>query len=189
VALYTLLDGPLSSYSVLRRRWAMTVAPLGAAHPPLLFAFPIRSPERLSAAVWEDPVADIPATITSISTLVAAVGAVTIAYRSSRAASKAADAAEAARATAEEKGAATVAAAAAAQTAAEASKREITVVAGKVVEVGKRIDGRLSELLALTEANALAEGRLQGREAERAGEVEQSQLATKTNGDPPADVP
>ena len=87
-------------------------------------------------------------TITAIGTLVAAIGAVVIGYRNSRKA----DAAK-------EKATAAAAAALIAKEAAEDSKKEIIATKDGVFEVGKAIDGRLTELLEITKQAALAEGR------------------------------
>lgn len=87
-------------------------------------------------------------TILAIATLVTALGAVAVGWRNSRKA----DAAK-------EEAALAAAAALTAKEAAEASKREIVATKDGVFEVGKQIDGRLSELLKLTEQAALAEGR------------------------------
>jgi hypothetical protein len=50
---------------------------------------------------------------------------------------------------------------------AAANQREIVVIHGEVVEVGKRIDGRLSELLKSTSALSRAEGRAEGEQSQR----------------------
>jgi len=55
-----------------------------------------------------------------------------------------------------------------AKEAAELSKAEIVAVGDKVFQVGKAIDGRLTELLASREAGALARGRLEGEATEKA---------------------
>lgn len=99
---------------------------------------------------------DLAQTITALGTLVAAIGAVIIGYRNSKAA---ADAREKARDAAN--------AATAAKLTAEHSQAEIVATKDGVFEVGKKIDGRLDELLELTKQAALAEGRLQGRASER----------------------
>lgn len=91
-------------------------------------------------------------TITELATLIAAIGALIVAIMNARSASDA-------RAKA-------VIAATAAETAAvraEEGKREVVIVHGEVVEVGKRIDGRLTQLLLLTEKAAHAAGVLEGK--------------------------
>lgn len=95
-------------------------------------------------------------TITAIGTLVAAIGAVLIGYRNSRKA----DAAK-------HEAAVAAAAAAVAKEAALASKREVVIVGDKLVEVGKQLDGRLSELLAQARATSRAEGYTAGEQAQR----------------------
>ena len=95
-------------------------------------------------------------TITAIGTLVAAIGAVVIGYRNSRKADAAKDKAETA-----------AVAAAVAKEAALASKREVLVVGDRVVEVGKQLDGRLSELLAEARKTSRAEGFSAGEQAQR----------------------
>ncbi len=102
---------------------------------------------------------DLPATLTALGTLVAAVGAVVaviLGYLNRRSAdaakTRAADAAYAAER---------------AKSAAEASQREIIATKDGVFELGKQIDGRLSELLQLTESAALAAGRLEGAAAQK----------------------
>jgi hypothetical protein len=80
--------------------------------------------------------ADLPATLTALATLIAAVGALFISWRSARSAQDA--------------------------------KTEIISTKDGVFEVGKKIDGRLTELLKLTEAAARAQGLLNGRAAEKA---------------------
>jgi len=50
----------------------------------------------------------------------------------------------------------------------DGAQKEILVTRGEVVEVGKRIDGRLSELLATTEKLARAQGVAEGRAAQKA---------------------
>ena len=99
---------------------------------------------------------DLASVITSVGTLVAAVGALLIGWRNSRKA----DAAK-------EKAAAAAIAAAVAKEAAEAGKREVLIVGDKVVEVGKQLDGRLSELLREARALARAEGVAAGEQAQR----------------------
>jgi hypothetical protein len=104
-------------------------------------------------------VVDWPAVIQATGTFVAALGAaiaavvtVTISRQTSAAKEKsmeAADHAERARVMAEE------------------SKQEIIATRDGVFEVGKQLDGRLSELLKVTKENALAQGRVEGRAAEK----------------------
>jgi type II secretory pathway pseudopilin PulG len=100
---------------------------------------------------------DLPATITALGTLVAAIGALVISWNNRRAAAEA-----------REKAAVAAAAAEAAKLAALDSQREIIATKEGVFEVGKQIDGRLTELLTLTKESALAEGRLEGAATERA---------------------
>lgn len=76
---------------------------------------------------------------------IAAIGALAIGIRNARRADEAADKA-----------------ALAAEKAAEASGRMV-LLEGQVFEVGQRIDGRLTELLAASSALARAEGVVQGR--------------------------
>ena len=99
---------------------------------------------------------DLASVITSVGTLVAAVGALLVGYRNSRKA----DAAK-------EKAVAAALAAAVAKEAAEAGKREVLIVGDKVMEVGKQLDGRLSELLREARALARAEGVAAGEQAQR----------------------
>lgn len=87
-------------------------------------------------------------TIVALATLVTAIGAAVIGWRNSKKADQA-----------REKAAIAAAAAMTAKEAAEDSKKEIIATKDGVFEVGKQIDGRLSELLKLTESAALAEGR------------------------------
>jgi hypothetical protein len=96
---------------------------------------------------------DWPGNITAVGGLVTAVGAIVIALRRTNGVKSAADAVAAAAATIEE------------------SKAEIIATKAGVFEVGERIDGRLTQLLEETRANARAEGKVLGRDEERA-EVE-----------------
>lgn len=98
----------------------------------------------------------VASTIVALATLVTAVGAVILGWRNSRKADQA-----------KEKAAAAAIAAAVAKEAAEASKREVIVVGDKVVEVGKQLDGRLSELLAEARRTSRAEGFTAGEQAQR----------------------
>jgi hypothetical protein len=105
---------------------------------------------------------DLAAVLTALGVLVAAIGsvsAVVVGYLNRRAMTAAKDKASDA-----------AAAALVAKTAAEDSKREIIATKDGVFELGKQIDGRLSQLLELTRESALAEGRLEGpaRPAKRA---------------------
>jgi hypothetical protein len=104
---------------------------------------------------------DLPGTLTAIATLIAAISAVVLTWRNAIRARKVQEAAVAAHE-----------AALAAKTIAEASKAEIIAVQGGVYELGKRLDGRLEQLLKLTDAAARASGRaagiLEGREAQKA---------------------
>lgn len=102
---------------------------------------------------------DLPATITAIASVVAAIGLIVtsvLAYLSRRATQLAAERA-------------TIAAdaAVAAQTAAESAKKEIVATANGIFEVGKKLDGRLTELLASETALARAQGIAQGEQAQR----------------------
>jgi hypothetical protein len=92
---------------------------------------------------------DAAQTITALGTLVAAIGAVLIGYRNAHKAETAATAA------------------AVAKEAALASKREVVLVGDKVLEVGRQLDGRLSELLAEARAKSRAEGYTAGEQAQR----------------------
>ena len=96
---------------------------------------------------------DLANTIVALATLVTAIGAVVIGYRNSLKA-------EAARERASE----AVAAAEAAKVAASRAEVDIIATRNGVFEVGKQIDGRLSELLELTKAAAYAEGKLAGEQ-------------------------
>lgn len=117
---------------------------------------------------------DFSATITSIGTLVAAIGALItasgaawLALRNSRRAEEARSRAAADVQIAKDAAdAAAIKAAIAAEAAADA-KQAIVKVGDDVFLVGKAIDGRLSELLALTRTSALAEGRLAAEEETR----------------------
>jgi len=95
------------------------------------------------------------ATITSIATLVAAVGAVLaviVGFLNNRRAVAAASAAETARYAAE-----------AAKLAAQQSQAEVVLTKEGVFELGRQMDGRLSQLLESTNALSRAEGLAQGR--------------------------
>lgn len=95
---------------------------------------------------------DLPATLTALGALVTAVGVILIAYwayRSKERATRAVEAAaEAARLTAQ-------------------GNEEIQLIHGEVREIGARIDGRLSELLKSSIAQARAEGIATGEQAQR----------------------
>jgi hypothetical protein len=104
-------------------------------------------------------VVDLPATITAIASVIAAIGLIVtgvLAYLARRATLAAAERA-------------TVAAdaAVAAQLAAESSKKAIVATQDGIFELGKQIDGRLSELLKSSSALARAEGVAQGEQAQR----------------------
>lgn len=90
-----------------------------------------------------------PADITAVATLVAAVGALIVAIVTAYNARSARTAAEESKA------------------AAEQSKAEIVATKEGVFELGKRVDGRLSELLAASIAAAKADGVTIGEQAER----------------------
>ena len=92
--------------------------------------------------------------IVSVATLVGAMTAAYVAIRNSRAASDARQQAHDAAVRADH-----------ARDAARDATREIVSVKGNLFEVGKAIDGRLSELLELTRAAARAEGRIEGHAA------------------------
>jgi hypothetical protein len=105
---------------------------------------------------------------TQLGTLIAAIAAVLVGFRNSRKA-------DAAR----EKAVTAAEAAAAAKFAAEASQKEVIATKDGVFEVGKQIDGRLSELLKLTEQAAYAAGKL-------AGQLDQDRdRADRDDTDPP----
>lgn len=72
-----------------------------------------------------------------------------------------------------EKAAEAAAAAEAARVAAEDSKREIIATKDGVFELGRAVDGRFTELLRVTKAAALAEGRLEGTATEKARAAEE----------------
>lgn len=91
---------------------------------------------------------DLAAVLLAIATLITAVGTLIVGLRNSRKADVARERAREASARAE-----------AAKLAAEDSKREIVRIGGEVFELGQRVDGRLSQLLELTETAALAKGR------------------------------
>jgi hypothetical protein len=92
---------------------------------------------------------DLPSTITALATLTAAIGALIVAIVNARSGNAARDKAVIAAAAAED------------------SKKEVVLVRGEVIEVGKRIDGRLSELLKTTEALARAQGRAERRQQQK----------------------
>jgi hypothetical protein len=92
---------------------------------------------------------DIASTITALGTLVAAIGAVILAWRNSQKADEA-------------KVKATLAAEAAA-----AAQREVIATKDGVFEVGRQIDGRLTQLMASATALARAEGVAQGEQRQR----------------------
>lgn len=94
-------------------------------------------------------------TILALATFVTAAGAVLVGWRNSR---KADDA--------KEKALLAAAAADLAKRAAEDSKREIVLTKEGVFELGKQIDGRLTQLLALTDSEAYARGKLEGKAPE-----------------------
>ena len=95
---------------------------------------------------------DVPAIIAALGGVVTAVGVILVGYWAYRAKERAADAAEAAAKAAAE---------------ANAARSEIMVVGDKIVEVGKALDGRLSELLREARATARAEGMAAGEQAQR----------------------
>jgi hypothetical protein len=102
---------------------------------------------------------DWPATFTALGTLVAAIGAVLaviLSFLNRRAATEARAKADDAAHAAER-----------AKVAAEDSKREIIATKEGVFEVGRQIDGRLSELLRSSTALARAEGVAQGEQSQR----------------------
>jgi ribosomal protein RSM22 (predicted rRNA methylase) len=109
----------------------------------------------------------IAAIILAIATLLTAFGALVVSLRNGQKVNDAAVAAESAKIIAADKGAAAVAAAEAAKLAALSSNALLVETNGEIRELGKRVDGRLSEVLALTKAKALAEGRLEGQAAEK----------------------
>jgi hypothetical protein len=102
---------------------------------------------------------DVPATITAIAAVITAVGFIVTAiltFMNRRATMAARDRA-------------TVAAdaAVAAQTAIESSKRDLVETANGIFEVGKKLDGRLTQLLEAATALARAEGKAEGEQAQR----------------------
>lgn len=100
---------------------------------------------------------DLPATLTALGTLVAAVGALYLSFRNSKKADDARD-----------KAIAAAMQAAQAKAEAEDAKGAIVKVGDDLFRVGKQIDGRLSELLELTARASRAEGLEAGRISEKA---------------------
>jgi hypothetical protein len=97
--------------------------------------------------------------ITATAALVAAVGAVAavvVGYLNRRAMTAA-----------KEKAVHAANAAAEAKAAAQVTSSRLVIVEDKIVEVGKQIDGRLSELLASETGRARAEGIAQGEQTQR----------------------
>jgi hypothetical protein len=119
-------------------------------------------------------VGDFVAFLTAATALFVAVGAFVLNYLRGRAAEKSADRAAAAAE-------ASILVAAAAKLAAEESKAEVIKVGDKVYELGKAVDGRLSKLLALTEAAALDRGRLEGAATEKARQEDATGAAAKND--------
>lgn len=99
---------------------------------------------------------DLATLIGALTGMVAAIGALYVAVRNSRKADEARDKALVAATKASD-----------AADEAKASKAAVMLVGDNVVEVGKRIDGRLSELLETARALARAQGIAEGTEQER----------------------
>lgn len=97
---------------------------------------------------------DVPATLTGISTLVAAIGALVVSVLGAWRASSARRAADAAKVIAED------------------SKIEIIATKQGVFELGKQLDGRLKLLLETTASASRAAGRVEGRQEERTDAVQ-----------------
>ena len=107
---------------------------------------------------------DLPGTITAIATLVASAAAALIALKNNQRAN------EAKVSAIEAKASAVIASsdAAAAKIAAEESRAEIVATKDGVFELGRQLDGRLQELIRSQTELARAQGRIEGRAAERA---------------------
>jgi replicative DNA helicase len=117
---------------------------------------------------------DIAATVSAVAALITAIGAFAVAWRNSKKADRAkveAAVTEQKRLSAIEearvKAAVAAAAASAAKIAAEDSNARIIRIGDEIFQLGKRVDGRLSELLDATKAQAHAEGVTQGEADER----------------------
>ena len=100
---------------------------------------------------------DLPATLTALGTLVAALGALFLSFLNAKKADDARD-----------KAIAAAMQAAQAKAEAEDAKGAIVKVGDDLFRVGKQIDGRLSELLELTARASRAEGMETGRLKEKA---------------------
>jgi hypothetical protein len=98
---------------------------------------------------------DWPATITALGALVTAVGVIVIAFLNYRR-GIVADLAE----TVEKE-------------LLEAQNAELVQTKGGIYQLGKKLDGRLQELLQLTEISARAQGVLEGRAAQKANDIEE----------------
>ena len=119
---------------------------------------------------------DLPATIAAFTALIVAVGAFVLNFLKDRHAERAARAAEHA-ATAAELAAAS----------AELSNAKLVEIDGKIFNLGKAVDGKLTKLLDLTREAALAKGRLEGAAIEKADAADKADEATaarRRNGDP-----
>ena len=103
-------------------------------------------------------------------TFIAALGAFAVAWRNRTRADRATRAAEAAAAKAE-----------AAKLAAEDSNTKLVAIGDSIYELGKQIDGRMSDLLKASEARGKAEGR--ALHAEGVVQGEQAERERTTNGD------
>lgn len=101
---------------------------------------------------------DIGSTLTGIATLIAAVGALVVSAINHQRVTEAKTKVDSAAKTADE------------------SKVEITKVGDRVYELGKAVDGRLSELLKITEAAARAKGKLEGVAEEHAKVISDGNL-------------
>ena len=127
---------------------------------------------------------DLPATIAAFTALLVAVGAFVLNFLKDRASEKALAAASLAAANAT-----------AARAAAEASDAKLVEIDGKIFNLGKAVDGRLTALIASLEENAnirvdaakLA-GHAEGRADEKAeaeGRVDQAANGGRRRQDPP----
>lgn len=134
-------------------------------------------------------VTDAPAIIAAVTALIVAVGAFVLNFLKERAAERAATSAAQAAATAAQ----AVLAATAAKTAAEANDAKLVEIDGKIYNLGKAVDGRLTALIKSLEDNAnirvgaaLAAGRLEGQATEKAdaaSKVDAAENGGRRNGD------
>jgi hypothetical protein len=127
-------------------------------------------------------VTDVPATLAAVTALIVAVGAFVLNFLKERAAEKAAaSAAQAALA------------ATAAKTAAEANDAKLVEIDGKIFNLGKAVDGRLTALIKSLEENAnirvtaaKASGKLEGKaeaQAEASDKATAADDGGRRNGD------